>query len=195
MSQEIEIEYKVLLSKENFELLANEMPFPKETVEQINYYFETKTFDLKKHYSALRIRKKNNGYILTLKEPYGEHILETHDPLTEEEFYNWINGNSTAKSNVSKQLKKLGVAEKELIYFGSLKTERKSFVNDGIEYVLDKSIYNGITDYELEIEAISAEKGLTVFKNLLQQFNIPQKDSITKIERFFLSSKTEFHSE
>lgn len=189
MSQEIEIEYKILLTFDKYLLLSNKMPFPNQAIMQTNYYFDTKNNDLRKERSALRIRKKNDGYTLTLKEPYGEHILETHDALTEGEFLQWINENPVTKPNVSNQLIKLGIKDTDLIYLGSLTTERKTFTKYGIEYVLDKSEYNGITDYELEIEAPTAESGMAAFKKILQDFHIKKQAAITKNERFFLSLK------
>src|SRR5690625_3099304 len=95
MAQEIEIEYKVLLTKKEFEKIASSLPFSANSVTQVNHYFETNQFNFKKQQSALRIREKNNKYTLTLKQPHEEGILETHDQLTEEEYNHWINGNPT----------------------------------------------------------------------------------------------------
>lgn len=185
MSQEIEIEYKTLLTKEEFEEIKKSLPFPTHAVEQTNYYFETRQFHLKENRSALRIREKEGGYTLTLKEPHAEGILETHDSLLEEEFLNWINGKPIKKPNVAEQLRRLGVEMNDLVYFGSLKTERTTFEKHGILYMLDKSYYHGKVDYELEIEATTREEGWKAFTTILQRFDIPKRDSITKIERFF----------
>ena len=54
-----------------------------------------------------------------------------------------------------------------------------------ILYVLDKSIYNGVTDYELEIEAPTQEKGEQALQNVIKKYHITKQPSITKIERFF----------
>lgn len=189
MSQEIEIEYKVLITKSQFNQLSEGLPFPSQSFEQINYYFETKTFDLKAAQSALRIRKKNGKYTLTLKEPFKENILETHDPLTDDEYLSWINGTPIVKTNVSKQLNSLNIAVNDLIYFGSLRTERKTFTKNDVEYMLDKSMYNGVVDYELEIEAPTNEKGVKAFNDVLQKFNIRKQLPITKIERFFQTNQ------
>lgn len=185
MSQEIEIEYKVVITKEMYETLAKALPFPEHAAEQINYYFETPAFDLKQQKSALRIRKKNNAYQLTLKETIQEGILETHDRLTEAEYKSWINGAPIPKSHVHQQLNALKVSERDLHYFGSLTTYRKTFTRNEIEYVLDKSTYNGHTDYELEIEAPTKEIGFDAFTSLMEQYEIPAQKPITKIERFF----------
>lgn len=185
MAQEIEIEYKALLTKEQFDRLATALPFPAAASTQTNYYFETKQFDLKKQNSALRIRKKDNAYALTLKQPHTEGILETHDSLSEKEFLSWMNGKPFSAFHVGNKLEKMGINANSLLYYGLLTTERRSFKSDHIEYVLDESKYNGTIDYELEIEAPSKEIGEAAFEQLLAQFNIEPKEPITKIERFF----------
>ena len=184
MAQEIEIEYKVLLTKTQYERLAKNLPFPA-AMTQVNYYFETDQFDLKRNGSALRIRKKNGNYVLTLKEPHEEGILETHDKLTKAEFFQWIDGNPVAKPHTMEQLQKKEIEIEQLNYYGSLTTERKTFTEQNIAYFLDKSYYLEQTDYELEIEAPTQKQALNAFLNILETYNIEQKEPITKNERFF----------
>src|SRR5690625_589336 len=125
MTQEIEIEYKNLLTKDEFNLLLANLPFPKDSQTQINYYFETEDLALRSQSAALRIRKKNGDYQLTLKEPHPEGLLETHDFLTEKEAFSWLHGNIIEKRHVFKQLENLGIPYDELLYFGKLTTERR----------------------------------------------------------------------
>ena len=185
MAQEIEIEYKTLLTKHNYETLLQTFFSKVDPIVQINYYFETKNFALKKHRSALRIREKNDAYTLTLKEPHPEGILETHDSLSIDELQQWTQNNAVSKPNISKQLAAIGISENDLIYYGALKTTRHSFRQADIIYVLDKSMYNGVTDYELEIEAPTKQRGKEALRGLLEKFQITKQQSITKIKRFF----------
>lgn len=185
MSQEIEIEFKTLLKKETFIRLHNALPFPQKGRTQTNYYFETKNFDLKSNRCALRIREKNGVYTLTLKQPNPKGILETHDELTEEEFHQWINMKPVRKDNTGRQLEQMHISISNMHYYGFLKTERFSYEEDGIIYVLDKSYYNDIIDYELEIEVTEFDLGEKVFTNLINTFHIPKQSPISKIERFF----------
>src|SRR5690625_4831450 len=127
-AQEIEIEYKVLLSKTQYERLAKNLPFPA-AMTQVNYYFETDQFDLKTNGSALRIRKKNGNYVLTLKEPHEEGILETHDKLTTAEFFQCIAGNPVDKPKTMEQLKKKGIEIEQLNYYGPLRQKEKHLPN------------------------------------------------------------------
>lgn len=185
MEQEIEIEYKVLLSEEKFNDILNSLEFPKEPFTQINYYFETPDFQLKKINSALRIRKKNVDFIVTLKEPHPKGILETHDQISEMDLKKAIDKNELFAPNCRKQLEDKNIPLEKVEYVGSLTTERYEFKKNELIYVLDKSFYNGQIDYELEIEAPSQATGKQIFNQLLTQFQIKQSPPITKIERFF----------
>src|SRR5690625_4230109 len=187
MTQEIEIEYKNLLTEDEFNLLLSILPFPKEYQVQNNYYFETNNFALRDKLSALRIREKDGNYQLTLKEPHPEGLLETHDFLTEKEAFSWLHGNIIEKRHVFKQLKNLGIPYDNLLYFGKLKTERMELNDRDWIFVLDKSTYNGHVDYEFELEAPSKEIGQKIFDDLLEKYNIVIKKTTNKIERFFSS--------
>ncbi|RDW15980.1 CYTH domain-containing protein [Oceanobacillus chungangensis] len=185
MAQEIEIEFKNLLTKDEFLRLLDNLPFPLYSEVQTNYYFETKDFQLKENGSALRIREKNGKYRLTLKEPHPLGLLETHDELTKQEAADWIHGNISSKKNISNQLFEKGVAFESLTYYGNLTTERRETHYQDVLIVLDKSEYNGITDYEFELEAQNKEIGLETFHNILDEHNITKKKTPNKIERFF----------
>lgn len=185
MKQEIEIEYKVLLSNNKFDQILDSLNFPAEPFTQTNYYFETSDLKLKEFNSALRIRKKNSDYIVTLKEPHPEGILETHDKILEEDFNNAIYRNELSAPNCTRQLQKMNISLDNIEYIGFLTTERYEFTEDSLIYVLDKSFYNDNVDYELEIEAPSQVIGIKKFNELISRFNIKKVPSITKIERFF----------
>src|SRR5699024_8142218 len=178
MEQELEIEYKVLLSEDKFKELLNNLNFPSNSVTQINYYFETPDLKLKQINSALRIREKNSHYIVTLKEHHKKGILENT-------FQQAIKNNILFAPNCSKQLQKNNISLDTIKYIGSLITERYEFKDNNLIYVLDKSFYNNKVDYELEIEAPSQEIGSHIFNQLVSRFNIKKVPPITKIERFF----------
>jgi uncharacterized protein YjbK len=186
MVQELEIEYKNLLTKEEYELLLTKLPFPNGQ-DQINYYFETPDLRLRTMDSALRIRKKQDRYQLTLKEPYQDGLLETHDELTDEEAKEWKSGNPIPKEGTTKQLNKMGIEVVDLKYYGSLLTTRREYEEKGIIYVLDHSKYHDQEDFELEIEAPDKESGMKAMDNILHTFGIVKKDTPNKIARFFQS--------
>lgn len=185
MSQHIEIEFKTMLTEAEFNELHKNMPFPKQPFVQINHYFETDNFALKSKNSAIRIREKDDQYILTLKEPHEEGLLETNELLAEDVAKSWLESNPISVKNVTERLEHLGIHEKDLRYFGSLTTERYTYEENSIHYMLDKSFYHNVVDYELEIEAPSKAKGLQALKKVLQQHNLVERKAEPKIARFF----------
>lgn len=185
MSQEIEIEFKTMLTKEEFTTLHQRLPFPAQPIVQTNYYFETEDFSLKAHASALRIRKKGDQYTLTLKEPHPEGILETHDSLTEEEANEWFQNNPVTEAKVAQQLKNMNISTEDLRYYGALTTERYTFREGKVEYMLDKSFYHEAVDYELEIEASSQVEGQRALHTLLEEQRLKERKALPKIARFF----------
>nr|WP_318540599.1 CYTH domain-containing protein [Terribacillus saccharophilus] len=184
MPQEIEIEFKNLLTKAEFNKLY--IAFNMESVpeiQQVNHYFETKDFQLKQHGVALRIREKNGQYQSTLKQPQGEGLLETHDYLTEQEAKSWLQGSITLGPEISKQCRNW--VFQSLTYGGSLETiRREQSYNDTI-IVLDKSKYSDVTDYELELEAQSYAHGERVFSTILTENDIAKRKTPNKIQRFY----------
>lgn len=187
MAQEIEIEFKNLLTEKEYNRLIKELAFPPEGFIQRNHYFETADFQLKNHHAALRIREKNDKFVLTLKEPHPKGLLETHAPLTKQEADSWLAGYPVAKENVEKQLTSLGISLEDLTYYGSLTTERRSFQHANVLLVLDYSKYNGHEDYELELEASSRAQGEQAFNEILKNHEITKRPTPNKIERFFTS--------
>jgi|SRR5690625_1172923 len=185
MAQEVEIEFKNLLTEDEFNRLLYDLPFPSDSETQTNYYFETKDFALKAYNSALRIRKKNGSYQLTLKEPHHIGLLETHDSLTRQEAEAMIEGQTIFKKEVGQELLKKNILFADLIYFGSLTTVRKETSYDGVLLVLDYSTYNGKFDYELELESASEVYGRKVFEALLNKYDIPIRKTPNKIKRLF----------
>ncbi len=152
---------------------------------QTNHYFETKDFQLKANGAALRIRKKNDLWQLTLKQPHTDGLLETHDTLTAEEAHSWINGDIIPKPHVAKQLNQLGIDFAKLHYGGRLQTHRQEVPYQDTIVVLDYNTYNNHVDYELELEAKNFQHGQKVFNQLLIEQQIPKRETDNKIKRFY----------
>ncbi|HLR15334.1 MAG TPA: CYTH domain-containing protein [Bacillota bacterium] len=187
MSQEIEIEFKHLLTYDQFKHIKESLPFPQTPIVQKNHYFETIDHTLIHQSCALRIRVKNDSYVATLKEPCVEGILETHDILSEAEMKAWINDYPTPTENIHKRLVERGISLKDIQYIGFLTTKRYSYSSEDLVYVLDESIYGNQVDYELEIESQSYSEGEQAYHHLKNKFQLEDKKPITKIERFLQS--------
>lgn len=186
MSQEIEIEFKNLLTKEEFLhlkefLVLDDAMFKK----QENHYFDTTGFSLKDMGCALRIRVKQENFELTLKEPLSEGLLETSQILTPEEAHIVLQGGTMVEGPVLNQLKQLNIPIEEIQYFGSLTTERAEKEYKGGLIVLDYSYYLNQFDYELEYEVKDSKIGKNIFDELLSQLQIPVRKTDNKIRRFY----------
>jgi uncharacterized protein YjbK len=186
LSKNIEIEFKNMITKDEFSTLIkflgiNEQDF----TEQVNHYFDTPEFSLKSNASALRIRRKNESFEMTLKQPHPEGLLETTENLTESEAQQVLKKGKIPFEQIKKAIEELGVNPDNLQYFGSLSTTRaeKNYLN-GLA-VLDHSRYLKKEDFEIEYEAGNREEGETIFLNLLKQLNIPVRKTENKIKRFY----------
>lgn len=186
MSRQIEIEFKNLLTKEEFSRLEKFLNIHKhDFYSQENHYFDTNDFSLKERGCALRIRKKNGHFELTLKQPASVGLLETNQLLTEKEANLMLHKGKIIEGIVADELNKMQIPLEKLQFFGSLKTERaETKYKDGV-LVLDKSTYLNKEDFEIEYEVNDEAKGKEVFKQLLGKLNIPMRKTKNKIQRFY----------
>lgn len=125
MSQDLEIEFKNLLSMEEYDALIVEFGLKEEDFfTQTNYYFDTSDFQLKEKLCALRIRKRELHYELTLKTPEQVGLLETTQILAEEQVTAILDGANIPVGQVRDALQSLGINHETLHMFGSLTTTR-----------------------------------------------------------------------
>ncbi|MDQ0861192.1 CYTH domain-containing protein [Bacillus sp. V2I10] len=187
MTQEIEIEYKNLLTENEFSRLADFFQISDDDFRhQENHYFDTPEFHLKEHGAALRIRFKNGRYILTLKEPAPVGLLETHQEITGKKAAELLSSASALpKGQVLERILSLGIHSESISFFGTLSTNRaeKTYKNGLI--VLDHSRYINKEDYEVEYEVLDADEGLLAFHELLASLQIPLRTTPNKIKRFY----------
>lgn len=186
VSQEIEIEFKNMLTKEEFTLLKDYLNLSESMFHtQENHYFDTSNFYLKELGCALRIRMKNNKYEVTLKEPLETGLLETNQQLNTKDAEKMMQHGIIIEGPVKDQLSRLNIPLDKLEYFGSLTTSRAEKKYDGGLIVLDHSSYLNKEDYELEYEVEDFETGQKRFHHLLKKLNIPIRKSDNKIQRFY----------
>lgn len=190
MSQEIEIEFKNLLTLKEFNSLKKRLQITdSDFFLQENHYFDTEDFSLKNLGCALRIREKKDKDELTLKEPAQEGLLETTQLLSIEEKEMMFQQGRLPEGPVKKQLTKLNIPLEEILYFGSLTTERAEKNYKGGIIVLDYSTYLNQHDFELEYEVSDMKTGHLVFTELLKGENIPIRKTANKICRFYEAKK------
>lgn len=189
MTKELEIEFKNMLTKEEYmRLLKDFSAFHSGPQTQHNHYFDTADFQLKKKLGALRIRHKQGRFECTLKIPAPIGHYEITDKLTREQARRMLELKTFEAPEVSLALQELEIPLTELETIGTLTTHRVEF--DFLEglLVIDHSEYNGLEDFELEFEVAEAETGQKRFLDFLQQQEIPERPADKKIVRFMNSA-------
>ena len=177
MTQEIEIEFKNLLTKHQYEQLLQDFHIRNNAIHrQTNHYFDTPTHAIRKLQSGLRIRQIGEYYECTLKEKNAEHAhLETTDQLTADQAQKMLEGEGFFAQEVAKKLALHGIPLDQLRVFGSLTTDRVEIPYKEGLLVFDHSYYLQCDDYEVEYEAKDAIKGKAIFDEFLQQYGITKK--------------------
>ena len=189
MSQEIEIEYKSLLSPKEFHKLITVFKVDqKDFFTQTNVYYDTPDFKLKARGMGLRIRLFQNEAELTLKSPLTDlasGLLETTDKLSLDAAKVLISQEGILSDGaVANFLKTQAVPLNELTVQAELKTKRVEIKLDANHLlVLDESWYHGQHDYELELETHHALEGEQVSHQILNTYNITFKPGQNKIAR------------
>ncbi|MER1999029.1 MAG: CYTH domain-containing protein [Lysinibacillus sp.] len=186
MSQQIEIEFKNMLTKEEYEQLLMHFDIDYNTIAlQENHYFDTRDFALKKRLSGLRIRIAGTKIECTIKERSGDHAhLETTDNLTIEQAQSMLSGGPFVASEVLKRLQALEISPANLSVFGSLSTKRVELEFKGGLLVLDHSFYLNQDDYEVEYETTNERVGQQIFLQFLAEHGIAIRPADKKIARF-----------
>jgi uncharacterized protein YjbK len=187
MTQQLEIEYKNMLTKEEFSRLCTTFKLTDENFHsQTNHYFDTKDFALKSVKSGLRIREVQNRFECTLKEPAtGIGLTETTDLLTKSEVQSILSGHSVLHAHeVESRLQALQIDPHDLLILGTLYTKRAEINYKGGLLVFDHSQYVEMDDYELEYEVSDEESGKMIFENFLTLHSIPRRPADKKTARF-----------
>ena len=174
MATNIEIEAKVLINEDDYNRV---LKFYKkeelQKVTQLNYYIDTDDLLLKQFGIGLRIRQKD-FFVLNMKAPLQEGLLEKKESISEKEFDNFINNGVFPNGSIKNLLLMFGVDITKLKIQTTLKTERIVIENfsDNEVFAIDKNYYNGLIDYELELEGTSLERAKNSLKEKCEELNI-----------------------
>jgi uncharacterized protein YjbK len=192
MPEELEIEFKNMLTQEEFQRVKKHLSLSEQAFTlQKNHYFDTPSNALRENHCALRIREKNGRYEFTLKQPSEEGLLETNQPVSEEETKKLLEQGIIPTGEVADALQKLKIDAEKVFHFGTLSTSRaETGYKDGL-MVLDYSFYLNNEDYELEYEVKERESGEENFKDFLKNMNIPFRTADNKVIRFLRAATSE----
>lgn len=181
MHTEKEIEFKNLLTKDEFEqMLAHFQIGSDDFYTQTNYYFDTSSNYFKEKKMGFRLRVMANKNELTLKVPEREHIMnETTYLLTYSEKEDILQNLHFPDIPIINQIRNEGT----LTCIGSMQTNRanKTFENGMLFF--DHSLYSQTEDFEVEYECDDVENGKKVFIDLLESLQIPIRRADKKIAR------------
>ncbi len=169
----IEIEAKVLVTQKEYNKVLNALPFGEDTIVQTNYYLDSDDRTLKKYGMIIRIRKTGGHFLLTMKAPLAEGLLEKNQRLFVDEFDAVLNKNVFPKGDIFDFLDILHIDPSTLKILAQLTTERKEVEYNGTVIDISRNTYSGQVDYELECDADSAFKSENTLKELCEKLDIP----------------------
>ena len=184
MEENLEIEFKILITKDIYNRIINEYP-PNRTYQQTNHYLLHPR--LSKLRYSLRIRDKNNQFELTLKQPQKQGTLETN-LMIDQETKDKILNHQLVENEVFDKLKPLNLNSMMFITDYYLTTIRHEIVtNEGLICV-DFNSYNHLYDYELEYEVNDYQTGKQAFLDFIGQYNLTyEHNCMSKINRMLTS--------
>ena len=189
MGKSLEYEARVMLSITQYNkllLLMSEI----NPITLINEYFDDDNCSIIKSRKMLRIRNLNfSGYELTLKIKGENGDTEYNQPISQKERDLFIRNGIFPDGEVKNLVK--GIIPLETIsLITSLKTMRYEKSIEDYLFVLDKNEYNGIVDYNLEIESDSKQKSVEIIKKYCKDYDIQYSEKYKgKSRRAILSVK------
>ena len=138
--------------------------------------------DITKTKMALRIRTLSDRAELTLKVPQEAGHFEYNQALTFDQVEAFLSKKKIPKGEISNFLTNLGIPLAALDVWGSLETERREKKIPKGLLAFDRSRYNSIEDYELEMEVDTASDE-TYFHEFLKEKQIEYKPAKSKVAR------------
>lgn len=191
MSKELEIEFKTLLTKDEYVKLCERFKDCKRNL-QINYYFDTSRFTLKASEIGLRVRMiDKDKYIVTLKKKKGYALQEINETINKETFDEFLKNGIVPVEEIKVEIDEI-IKGQLLTNYMSLSTYRISLPYKKGHLAIDKCKYVNTVDYELEYEATTYEGGKREFVELVREFGIVYKKSQPKIKRAYDALKRQF---
>ena len=183
MSSQTEIEFKNLLTEEEFNSLRDAFSLSDTDFHsQTNTYFDTNDFQLKEAKKGFRLRVVGDRNELTLKSPGDNpHTMLEITELISNEKRDQILSQGYIDTHLYQAFSQL---PNQVNAFGSLRTERAEVSYEGGLLVFDHSYYMQLEDFEVEYEVEDLEAGRTHFYDLLKKHNIPTRQTDKKIARF-----------
>lgn len=184
MSKDLEIEFKTLLTKDEYVSLCERFKESKRNL-QINYYFDTTRFTLKASDISLRVRMiDKDKYVINLKKKKGYALQEVTETIDKATFDVFLETGTVPIDNIRSEIADI-IKEQKLVNYMTLSTYRIFVPYKKGQLAIDKCKYVDTVDYELEYKASSYEAGKREFVEIVREFNIIYKKGQTKIKRAY----------
>lgn len=186
----LEQEYKIMLTKEQYDSIESYFDFTDERI-QINHYYDSTNFDMIKNGFTVRVRELNGKrQILQIKKSLDSKIdgVKVRNEFEKEIFALPKEICLSSVENLINEKCKVDFSKLENI--GSLITKRKILKIQNCEISLDKNDYLGKIDYELEIEFNGAH-----FKafQILKELGLENESTAMGKNKRFLKEKLKKH--
>ncbi len=179
MTKNIEIEFKTIVTENQYKHILNKFGLQDNIFKQVNYYFDTDDYALNQNQIVLRIRKKHDAYYkITLKSQSDKGAFENHVLLTKEQAEQMI----MHGFNTSDFFEDLDYQVKFKVSLDNYRVSTP--YQDGILF-LDRCEYCNTTDFEIEYEVNNYDEGYQVFMTFLKDHDIEYRSTKRKSERAF----------
>lgn len=175
-----EIEFKSMLTKEEYERIVATFPFT--TYHQKNEYLDTLDNQFSKQKKGCRIRTKDGTFELTIKTPLTQDETEERNwSLTEEQYQQFQKTRDLSYID--------SLFSQPLITIGTVETTRSETSYKSGVLMVDHSIYEYHEDYEVEFEVTDSKQGKADFEHFLNEFELPYRPAEKKLVRMKTSGK------
>ena len=186
MEKNTDVEFKSLLTKEEYDRLIKQFKGSKQDF-QTNHYFDTVRFSLKALDVSVRVRERDD-ISLTYKRKKGYNIDVKTVVINQAKFEEIKKTGVIDIPEIADELYKL-IKDQKLVNFMSLSTLRTYLPYSNGVLNIDKSTYLDTTDYEIEYSSKSYHQGKDEFIQLINDLNIAYKKSNKKIQRAYARLK------
>ena len=177
----IEQELKMALNEREYNIMLEVAQIEPQL--QTNYYFRHKGMPRE---IMIRLREKNGAYVLCYKQQLsgsnGVSISDERECEVTADYFNAMRERGITRKELYEML---GVSlQHDLTLIGSMETYRAKFNVEDWTLELDRNVYTGRVDYELECENLHVEQ-LEKLKNyLFYVYGIVFRPSKPKVQRF-----------
>lgn len=173
MATNLEIEVKTLLTYAQYRKTLRHFELDvSDGFIQKNYYIDTDDLALRKLGLSLRIRKLN-GYLMTLKLPMAEGLLEKTQILSKEQFAALKKEETFPPGSIFDFLDSLYVKVEELKILASLSTLRIEVPYGDFKLAIDENRFGDNQDFELEMEATSLRQARETLAKICEEVGFP----------------------